>query len=102
LPFEEIDLVKDRADNEVTVDGGGGAVAVGRDDDDAAGIDEIDGEMTDEVPIGADEEDRGGAGTEGNAENSDGVNVAATAGPVRDNAMKGAMTDGGKNGIDGP
>lgn len=47
----------------------------------------------------------GGAGREleGNAvledsEKNDGV----VRGPVCDNAMKGAMTDGGKNGIDGP
>lgn len=104
------------------VDGGiiddrGRAIAEGKDGGDAAdaGIDEDDGKMpvTDEVSEsigGAEDEDGGGAGREGNAvledpEKNDGVvrvDVEATAGPVCDNAMKGAMTDGGKNGIDGP
>lgn len=81
---------------------------VGIDEDDA-GINEDGGET--EVWIWS--EDGGEAGREAwegrtvfeDSEKSDGVvqvDVAATAGPVCDNAMKGAITDGGKSGIDWP
>ena len=59
---------------------------------------------------GANDEDGGGAGREGDdavfadPERSGGVdvNIAAMVGPVCNNALKEAITDGGKSGLDGP
>jgi hypothetical protein len=121
LPFEEIDDWLGAPDVEGASDDGAKCMgdmgdevtaANGENDDgkhivadDDVGIDDDDGEVIDEDwSIGADDEDGGAAGKEVSVflEKIDGAPVDVAAGPICNNAMKGAMMDGGKSGFNGP